>query len=107
MQFGSELHDYMRDYANLSENEKPLAVSGCLLALRDDAFKASWRKLSIKNLGRELIAAIRREIESAVPGNAEATGDAATISIPGIASRAEQGASARNGMAAPCPCGKD
>jgi hypothetical protein len=68
MQFGSELHDYLRDYAKLSENEKPLAVSGCLLALRDDEFKAAWRKYKINTLGRELIAAIRREIEAAVPG---------------------------------------
>jgi SAM-dependent methyltransferase len=70
MQFGSELHDYLRDYAKLSENEKPLAVSGCLLALRDDAFKATWHKhKKIPTLGRELIAALRREIESAVPGD--------------------------------------
>jgi type I restriction enzyme M protein len=65
--FSQELHHYLRDYAKLSENEKPLAVSGCLLALRDDAFKASWRKLKITTLGRELIAALRREIEAAVP----------------------------------------
>jgi type I restriction enzyme M protein len=68
MQFGSELHDYLRDYAKLSENEKPLAVSGCLLALRDDAFKTAWRKYKINILGRELISAIRREIDAAVPG---------------------------------------
>ena len=68
MQYSDDLHDYLRDYAKLSENEKPLAVSGCLLALRDNAFKASWRKYKIKDLGREMIAAIRREIEAAVPG---------------------------------------
>jgi type I restriction enzyme M protein len=67
MQFSQQLHVYMRDYAKLSENEKPLAVSGCLLALRDDAFKANWRKYKIGTLGRELIAAVRREIEAAVP----------------------------------------
>ncbi len=67
MQFGQELHDYLRDYAKLSENEKPLAVSGCLLALRDDAFKAAWRKYKISTLGRELMAALRREIDAAVP----------------------------------------
>ncbi len=66
MQFGQELHDYMRDYAKLSENEKPLAVSGCLLALRDEVFKSSWRKYKIQNLGRELIRALQREIEAAV-----------------------------------------
>ena len=67
MQFSQGLHDFLRDYAKLSENEKPLAVSGCLLALRDDAFKASWRKYKITILGRELIAALRREIDTAVP----------------------------------------
>ncbi|MGA7325309.1 MAG: N-6 DNA methylase [Rhodomicrobium sp.] len=66
MQFGQELHDYLRDYAKLSENEKPLAVSGCLLALRDEAFKASWRKYKIKTLGHQLIAALGREIDAAV-----------------------------------------
>jgi SAM-dependent methyltransferase len=67
MQFSQELHHYMRDYAKLSENEKPLAVSGCLLALRDEAFKANWRRYKITTLGRELIAALRREIDAAVP----------------------------------------
>lgn len=71
MAFGQELHDYMRDYAKLSENEKPLAVSGCLLALRDDVFKTSWRKYSIKNLGRELLRALAREIENAVSESAK------------------------------------
>lgn len=67
MAFSQKLHVYLRDYAKLSENEKPLAVSGCLLALRDDAFKANWRKYKNGVLGRELIAALRREIEAAVP----------------------------------------
>ncbi|HZZ16112.1 MAG TPA: hypothetical protein VFE08_09150 [Candidatus Sulfotelmatobacter sp.] len=58
MLFSQKLHHYLRDYAKLSENEKPLAVSGCLLALRDEAFKASWRKYKSSTLGRELIAAL-------------------------------------------------
>lgn len=69
--FSQELHHYLRDYAKLSENEKPLAVSGCLLALRDDAFKATWSRLKITTLGRELISALRREIEAAVPERAK------------------------------------
>ena len=68
MDFSQNLHNYLRDYAKLSENEKPLAVSGCLLALRDEAFKANWRKYKTGvTLGRELIAALRREIDAAVP----------------------------------------
>jgi len=67
MLFSQTLHNYLRDYAKLSENEKPLAVSGCLLALRDEAFKANWRKYKNVTLGRELMAALRREIDAAVP----------------------------------------
>ncbi|HSY98499.1 MAG TPA: N-6 DNA methylase [Terriglobales bacterium] len=67
MLFSQQLHHYLRDYAKLSENEKPLAVSGCLLALRDEAFKVSWRKYKSPTLGRELITALRREIDAAVP----------------------------------------
>lgn len=66
MSFSQQLHHYLRDHAKLSENEKPLAVSGCLLALRDEAFKENWRKYKKQTLGRELISALRREIESAV-----------------------------------------
>ena len=66
MLFSQRLHDYMRDYAKLSENEKPLAVSGVLLALRDEVFKANWRKYKRTTLGRELIVALRREIDTAV-----------------------------------------
>lgn len=66
MLFSQQLHNYLRDYAKLSENEKPLAVSGCLLALRDEAFKANWRKYKSTALGRELLAALRRETEAAI-----------------------------------------
>ena len=40
MDFSRSLHNYMRDHAKVSEAEKPLVVSGVLLALRDDAFLA-------------------------------------------------------------------
>jgi type I restriction enzyme M protein len=65
MEFSRELHDYMRDHAKISESEKPLVVSGILLALRDDVFAASWSKYKVKTLGRELLSAIRREAEAA------------------------------------------
>jgi len=67
MAFSGVLNNYFRDVAKLTESERPLAVSGCLLALRDDAFKASWRKLKSPTLSRELLAAVSREIEAAVP----------------------------------------
>lgn len=61
--FSRALHNFMRDYAKLSEAEKPLVVSGILLALQDDAFKVNWPRLKPKDLARELHAAIERQAE--------------------------------------------
>ncbi|MFJ2551492.1 hypothetical protein [Microbacterium sp. NPDC087591] len=55
--FSRELHNYMRDYAGLSEAEKPLVVSGILLALKDAAFRASWSAYSPKDLAKGLLDA--------------------------------------------------
>jgi hypothetical protein len=63
--FSRVLHNYMRDYAKLSEAEKPLVVSGILLALRDDVFKRTWGDFKPKDLARELYRAIAREAEAA------------------------------------------
>lgn len=40
----------MRDYAKLSETEKPLLVSGILIALRNRAFSLSFRDYKQKDL---------------------------------------------------------
>ncbi|MFJ7371026.1 class I SAM-dependent DNA methyltransferase [Lysinibacillus sp. NPDC098008] len=37
-----ELHNYMRDYAKLAENEKPLLIGAVILALLDRPFEASY-----------------------------------------------------------------
>jgi 16S rRNA G966 N2-methylase RsmD len=52
MAFAVELHDFMRDHAKLSESEKPLLVSGTLIALRDPAFAATFDKYSPADLQR-------------------------------------------------------
>jgi hypothetical protein len=61
--FSRTLHNFMRDYAKLSEAEKPLVVSGVLLALQDDAFKINWPQLKPRDLARELHVAIGRQAE--------------------------------------------
>ncbi len=63
--FSRILHNYMRDYAKLSEQEKPFVVSGILLALKDDVFKTSWESYKPRDLARELYRAIQREAEVA------------------------------------------
>ena len=65
MAFSRDLHDYMRDYAKVSEAEKPLLVSGILIALKDDSFGRTYRNYRSDVLPRELYAAISRQVEDA------------------------------------------
>lgn len=63
--FSRDLHNYVRDYAKLSGAEKPLLVSGTLMALQDKAFGKNYRDYDAKSQPRELINALKREIENA------------------------------------------
>jgi hypothetical protein len=65
MAFARELHNFMRDYAKLSESEKPLLISGILIALQDEAFRAGYSKKSGARLPEMLKQAITGIIEDA------------------------------------------
>jgi len=66
MAYSRKLHNFMRDYAKLSEAEKPLIVSGILLALKDRPFKHSWRDFDPeKDLAPQLFGAIERTAKAA------------------------------------------
>ncbi|OHV23475.1 SAM-dependent DNA methyltransferase [Rhizobium sp. RMa-01] len=65
MSFSRELHDFMRDHAKLTESEKPLLVSGTLLALRNSAFAKSFDEYKPDELQKEWIRVITTEIEKA------------------------------------------
>ena len=43
MKYANKLHNDLRDYANLPENDKPLLVSGILLALQKNSFKLNLK----------------------------------------------------------------
>lgn len=66
--FSRELHNYLRDYAKITEAQKPLLVSGVLLALMKDAYKASYKKLEDSDLARETFRAISDVIGDAKLG---------------------------------------
>ena len=55
MAFSKELHNYMRDYAKLSESEKPLLVSGVLIALNNPAFSKVFSVYSSEQLPEETV----------------------------------------------------
>jgi type I restriction enzyme M protein len=65
MAFSRELHDFMRDYAKLTENEKPLLVSGTLLALQDKAFSNSFSDYTPAELPTEWMRVVGKALEKA------------------------------------------
>ena len=64
--FSRELHNFIRDYGKLTEAEKPLLVSGILIALMNNAFKLNYSKYKqTSELPNELLNAIKRQFEEA------------------------------------------
>lgn len=63
MAFARDLHNFMRDFAKLSEAEKPLLISGILIALRDDSFRAAYPKSPRDRLPRKLTNTINEVIQ--------------------------------------------
>jgi hypothetical protein len=66
--FSRYLHDKMRTEAKLTEQEKPLVVSGIIIALRDTLFNRGYRELAPDDIGGQLLTAIERELgRAAIP----------------------------------------
>jgi SAM-dependent methyltransferase len=65
MAFSRQLHDFMRDHAKLTESEKPLLVSGTLIALQNQAFALSFGAYDPTALQKQWFAVIKSEIEAA------------------------------------------
>lgn len=71
MSFSRELHDFMRDHAKLTESEKPLLVSGTLIALQNVAFTRSFDAYKPEDLQKQWLAVIKDEIDKAKIPNAK------------------------------------
>ncbi|MCE0450701.1 class I SAM-dependent DNA methyltransferase [Brevibacillus sp. AF8] len=65
MAFSRELHNFMRDHAKLTESEKPLLVSGTLIALNNRAFTTSFSEYTPQKLQKKWLEVIKEEIEEA------------------------------------------
>lgn len=63
MSFARDLHNFMRDYAKLSESEKPLLISGILIALQDRSFRSGFSDMKGAQLPVKLTQAITGVIE--------------------------------------------
>ena len=72
MSFSKELHNFMRDNAKLTESEKPLLVSGTLIALKNKAFAKSYDAYNPDELQREWMRVIVEEFKKAkIPNSKE------------------------------------
>ncbi len=65
MEFSRELHDFMFHYAKLTESEKPLLVSGTLIALHSKAFASSFHLYKPEELQRQWLKVIQEELDNA------------------------------------------
>lgn len=65
IQFSIEMHEFMRDEAEMSEQEKPLAVAGTLIALGNDVFRATYDKYPAEELPAFWMQTIKKEITKA------------------------------------------
>ena len=59
------MHIFMRDHAKLTENEKPLLVSGTLIALQSKAFSKSYDEYEPEELQDEWFEVIANEVRKA------------------------------------------
>jgi hypothetical protein len=65
IQFSIEMHEFMRDEAEMSEQEKPLAVAGTLIALANDVFRETYDKYPAEELPAFWMQTIKKEITKA------------------------------------------
>lgn len=63
--FSMEMHEFMRDEAELEEKEKPLAVAGTLIALKDQIFAKTYDSYPAADLPEFWIQSIKRVIQDA------------------------------------------
>lgn len=63
--FSKELHEFMRDRAKVTEDEKPLLVSGSLIALYNDAFRKAYSAYAPEELPTQWLRVIGEEIDKA------------------------------------------
>lgn len=63
--FSMEMHEFMRDEAELEEKEKPLAVAGTLIALNDPVFAKTYDSYPATELPEFWIQSIKKVVEKA------------------------------------------
>ena len=63
MDYAKDLHNQMRDYAKLSENEKPLLVSAILIALQHKSFERSYKIFDDAEIAEQLFESVEKVLK--------------------------------------------
>lgn len=63
--FSMDMHEFMRDEAELEEKEKPLAVAGTLIALKDPIFAKTYQEYPATELPDFWIQSIQKVVKQA------------------------------------------
>lgn len=61
-----EVHNFLRDYAKVTETEKPLVISAVLLALQNQAFRKSWSVTQDGDLAIFTHEALEKSVKKAI-----------------------------------------
>lgn len=64
LDFSKSLHNFIRDYAHLSDAEKPLLVSGILLALKDNVFFRTYETYPDDRLPKYALDTIKQVVDN-------------------------------------------
>ena len=64
LSFSRSLHEFLRDYGKLSEQQKPLSICGILIALKNENFRNNYRKLNYKKIPK-FFSSLKNEIDNA------------------------------------------
>ncbi|WP_208292757.1 class I SAM-dependent DNA methyltransferase [Naumannella halotolerans] len=73
IQFSQQMHEFMRDEAELEEKEKPLAVAGTLIALKDEVFAKTYDAYPASQLAGFWMDSIKKVMLAAKLPNAKIT----------------------------------
>ncbi len=65
LSFSRSLHEFLRDYGKLSEQQKPLSICGILIALKNENFRNNYRKLNYKKIPKFWFSSLKNEIDNA------------------------------------------
>jgi type I restriction enzyme M protein len=61
-----EVHNFLRDYAKVTEAEKPLVISAVLLALQNQPFRKSWSVTQDTDLATFTYEALEKSVKKAI-----------------------------------------